>query len=610
MSTFGSSAINKSSKKLAPKLGPRRRPGAPVSTLSSTRASIERQDSSQTLPQTIPIPPPLPSSNISKDVIDRILPEIQAGVNNLPAQSISGKDAPPIPDLALVQTPGNIFQEPESLGLQLDIQGNGAKLNILSPIGSHHIGSHLLLSDSTINGAIVTEGNISSVINLVEQQAAQGPVLQPSPKRRRTDNYNLPGTLITNPTPRTHGEPYPAVDGGASVTFPPLPDAATPAPASPRTHHELPKRGTHARRGQRAKVTRSKSQKLPKTGTRRSKRNRESTPEDAENFKIAPAVVKMSELCKELRTGKKSQRSVEIEKIETEAARKRQELREREELGELDEQQVDIAETVDERLERAAREQENANRSLMVPQTRMVNGQIVLDDQSLQLDRHANAAVNAEEMEQVEENELSRRITSQTWMRREKTVAWTEDLLDRLYQGLRMFGTDFEIISKMFPGRTRKQIKLRFNLEEKRDPARINEALVGPKLPMNLEEFSKISKTTYEDPEIFKKELKDSLDAHNAEQARQEKEAEESRKRKRIENGAETIDGVTENSSTKDNEAAGATASVAPGKAGKRGKTSSKKKKKNLHSRLGGGEEVEVLGTIDEVRRERADELD
>lgn len=48
-------------------------------------------------------------------------------------------------------------------------------------------------------------------------------------------------------------------------------------------------------------------------------------------------------------------------------------------------------------------------------------------------------------------------------------------------QGLTQFGTDFELISRMFSNRTRRQIKAKFVREEKIDSARLEEALSGKK---------------------------------------------------------------------------------------------------------------------------------
>ena len=70
-----------------------------------------------------------------------------------------------------------------------------------------------------------------------------------------------------------------------------------------------------------------------------------------------------------------------------------------------------------------------------------------------------------------------------------------------------MFGTDFESISKMFPGRNRRQIKLKFNNEERKDPERIKRTLLGPSEVFDIQTYSELTNTVYEDPEVIQREL-------------------------------------------------------------------------------------------------------
>ncbi|KAH0566308.1 hypothetical protein GP486_000279 [Trichoglossum hirsutum] len=323
----------------------------------------------------------------------------------------------------------------------------------------------------------------------------------------------------------------------------------------------------------------------------RQKRTREKTPEDAENIEISSSVVKMSDLCRDTRTGKRSERSKEIERIDgTGTTRRQLERREARENG-----QSPALETVDQRLERLGREREVAEQGqISAPRMRLVNGKLVLDEASLQIDRHANAAALAEPMEQVEESTLTRPVNAGTWGKREKTEPWDEESTERFYNALRMFGTDFGMISKMFPGRTRRQIKLKFNKEERTDSKRITEALTGPRQLMNIAEFSEITMTEYQDPEAFARELEEEAAAHVAEKKRQQEALQETlRQTQTTTTEATTTDGVGGNSSAKENQGQSGLGTT------KKGKRAVDKKKKNLHSRNGGGEEVEIVGTID-----------
>jgi transcription factor TFIIIB component B'' len=120
-------------------------------------------------------------------------------------------------------------------------------------------------------------------------------------------------------------------------------------------------------------------------------------------------------------------------------------------------------------------------------------GNIVENQASLAITRDAQAVAAAAADRPVEDvNDLTVHINRTTWIndnRREhtdrvplwkwKSDPWSEDETDKFYDALCMFGTDFFIISKMFPPKTRRMIKAKFTREEKIDPQRINNALNG-----------------------------------------------------------------------------------------------------------------------------------
>ncbi|KAF9239053.1 hypothetical protein DTO006G1_4740 [Penicillium roqueforti] len=256
--------------------------------------------------------------------------------------------------------------------------------------------------------------------------------------------------------------------------------------------------------------TKPRKRKYSKTGTsdpegsekpKRTRKKREPTPDGAETVEILPNVVKMSELCKDLRTGKKSKRETELRKIDkAEEERKKQggtpgpgtgtPVKQTEPEQEKTEQPVDW-------------------KPQSGPIMRIVNGEIVLDNTSLQVDRHADAARAAGDLEDVVESSFTRKINQASYGKRTKTEAWDEDMTELFYRGLRMFGTDFMVISKMFPGRSRRQIKLKFNNEERRDPQRIKDTLMGPSETIDIATYSEMTNTVYDDPKLVQQELDD-----------------------------------------------------------------------------------------------------
>lgn len=274
---------------------------------------------------------------------------------------------------------------------------------------------------------------------------------------------------------------------------------------------------------------------------KRHRTRRETTPEGAEDVRIVPSEVKMSDLCKNFRTGKKSAREVELEKIEKAELIQKKQRELQEVMGEGD-TSGPVSESGDQRLEGLAREKgdrEEASRA--VPNTVIVDGQIRIDETSLQLDRHAKAAEerDAEQLEGVDESELTRSVNQGSWAKRDKSGSWNEESTDKFYDGLRMFGTDFEMISKLFPGRTRHSVKLKFSKEEKLHQQKIKRTLMGERIPVDMEEYSRISNTTYADPRELERELEEDRKTMEAEHAAEKEAIDEIRRQREAEAAAE-----------------------------------------------------------------------
>ncbi len=347
-------------------------------------------------------------------------------------------------------------------------------------------------------------------------------------------------------------------------------------------------------------------------GTKR--KQRVETPEDAEDQEIDHSTVKMAELTKDLRIGKKFSRHGEIKKREMEKKVKSKLARDHPELarGQTN---------ADESLSQSGRREDATAEASTGPQMRIVNGQIVIDDASLVVDRHARAAAAATDIEEIEEDDFTRISTSGTHMKREINIYWDIESTEKFYNGIRMFGTDFEMISKMFPDRNRRQIKLKFNKEEREFPRKISNALIGEAVKIDLEEYKSYTGLEYEATDDIEAEHAQLEAEHKAEQLRLQAEAEETTRQKRAEiqaganskitsaataSGTEhTAEPTAGTDSAKENEpvASGAAAGGKASAASKpKKKAATKKRRKNIHSNRGGGEEVEVLGSIDDLQ--------
>lgn len=324
-------------------------------------------------------------------------------------------------------------------------------------------------------------------------------------------------------------------------------------------------------KGKKRKASRASDTGRESEKPKRRPRKREPTPEGAEMVEILPNVVKMSELCKDLKTGKKSKRETELRRLELEEQERKQKAHEEGSNVGTPKKANDPDANKTDRLEEPKLQSG--------PVMRIVNGEIVLDNASLEVDRHADAARAAGELEDVVENQLTRKVNQATYGKRTKNETWDEEMTDLFYRGLRMFGTDFMVISKLFPGRSRRQIKLKFNNEERKDPQRIKDTLLGPRETIDIATYSELTNQVYDDPKIIQQEL-DEEKKRIEEQHEKEKQLQE-----------EIMRNPT---------GAGADENAAPNGDKSNGASVKSKRKKSVKNAAGGGTE-EVLGSIDDI---------
>ncbi|KAI8992376.1 hypothetical protein BDB01DRAFT_778256 [Pilobolus umbonatus] len=127
-------------------------------------------------------------------------------------------------------------------------------------------------------------------------------------------------------------------------------------------------------------------------------------------------------------------------------------------------------------------------------QVRLVNGQIVLDADSLTVDR-GHSSINYEDgsMEVVEESSMTKKVNSHSYGKRKASSRWTAEETENFYEALSQFGTDFEMISKVMPGRLRSQIRSKFTREERVNPGKVTDYMIRKRKPVDIKEFEKIT---------------------------------------------------------------------------------------------------------------------
>ncbi|KAE8145867.1 hypothetical protein BDV25DRAFT_60849 [Aspergillus avenaceus] len=517
MKSFSSSAINKSGRKFAPKAPVRR--AAPAAAPPPRRPSVASQVStSQVSASQTPKPPtqtatPEPAPPTS--TIESPAPHEAPAIESSTPQNTSVAPTPP-PTAPSVATTVTVTSTSTATAIPVPRPKRTPSFSAPTPVQLPPRSPKAPPTEPTPIPSIELAPN--------EQPEIRGPARESHEfETPVTNDQSLPNVSSTETRPakrqKTATGPSTIVPEVQQPKF--VPPLATP-PATQTSTNEETTEGRDSTESQppadqTRKTTRTRKRKTskddssgnaadkPRQRKTRARKKREPTPEGAEDIEITPATIKMSELCKDLRTGKISKRETELRQMELAEMERKQKAQQEGENAD----QTPIKNNEDANTPAPNTGDLGDSKAQSGPVMRIVNGEIVLDAASLEVDRHADAARNAGDLEDVVENSLTRKVNQASFGKRSKTESWDEDMTDLFYRGLRMFGTDFMMISKLFPGRSRRQIKLKFNNEERRDPGRIKDTLLGPREMIDITTYSEMTNTVYDDPKVIQQELDD-----------------------------------------------------------------------------------------------------
>ena len=113
--------------------------------------------------------------------------------------------------------------------------------------------------------------------------------------------------------------------------------------------------------------------------------------------------------------------------------------------------------------------------AVMAPQVQVIDGNIVINPQSLTVNAAAEKDMGMTEFKRVEE--IGTRLNSATYSNRAKAEKWSKEDTELFYRAMTQFGTDFSLIARLFPGRSRRQVKRKYLIEDRADPRRIEQAI-------------------------------------------------------------------------------------------------------------------------------------
>ncbi|RWA09859.1 hypothetical protein EKO27_g5228 [Xylaria grammica] len=310
-----------------------------------------------------------------------------------------------------------------------------------------------------------------------------------------------------------HPSPSPVPDTSPAVSQPPAPKKptlrrrkSTVTDGGTDAEDSAPKKKRQRRKSSIRATTETEEGAGDEVQKPTRRRKREPTPENAEELTVDHSTMTVGELTRDLGIGKRFRHAEEIEKRAREArAKNRQKRLEREKrkLGLL------APEDEDEALRPDTPNESDETRGAAMAQLGasiesgagqgvgydVVDGQIVVHAASLVVDRHNRDMTNLEE---VEENDFTNckfitLVNSASFAKRVQAPGnWTDEETEKFYRLLGMFGTDFETISRLFPGKNRRAIKLKFNKEERLRPNRVNAAMMvrgQKKVNIDIEEY-------------------------------------------------------------------------------------------------------------------------
>lgn len=111
-------------------------------------------------------------------------------------------------------------------------------------------------------------------------------------------------------------------------------------------------------------------------------------------------------------------------------------------------------------------------------QTRIVDGKIVLDERSLYADYRDEEQQAREQRnwEVVDEREGDQFVNSASRSKQRRTQRWSVEETERFFHAVSQWGTDFEMITRLFPHRTRREIKSKWTKESRQNPKRLDDA--------------------------------------------------------------------------------------------------------------------------------------
>lgn len=227
--------------------------------------------------------------------------------------------------------------------------------------------------------------------------------------------------------------------------------------------------------------------------------------EDSQMMVVNPEKFTMADLCGDLPIGQEDAKFHKYEEERMKRRKRREELYKAKKRARAEGRSIEyISQLGTGQFEEQKREMEEGQKrfndeysktmsTVSAPQMQIVGGEIQVNTDSTFVDRHRQAEDELGDSRIVEEETAySKIVNNASYSKHAIAERWDNTETEKFYVALSTWGTDFTMLAQLFPGRTRRQLRNKFKLEERRNRVKLDLALLR-QLPSNLDEFASVS---------------------------------------------------------------------------------------------------------------------
>ncbi|KAH8119876.1 hypothetical protein DFH11DRAFT_1685346 [Phellopilus nigrolimitatus] len=127
------------------------------------------------------------------------------------------------------------------------------------------------------------------------------------------------------------------------------------------------------------------------------------------------------------------------------------------------------------------------------------NGETIIDEESLYVDRAEDGDDGTDKYTHVEESDQTKFVNSASYGRKIRGSRWSAEETELFYDALSQFGENYELISYVLPGRDRKSCKNKFKTEDKKNSNRITFCL-NNRVPYDMQTLSRLTGRDFSGP--------------------------------------------------------------------------------------------------------------